>query len=133
MKEAFAMRPARRDRKKEAFWQRTIRRQPSSGTSVRAWCRKHALRESSFYWWRTQLARRDAQAPGLVPVRVTADRSATDALDLPAGIGPASRIEIVLPRGRRVQVIGPVDRQALADVLAVLTAASGGEAEAAAC
>jgi hypothetical protein len=110
-----------------------IGRQPSSGTSVRAWCRRHALRESSFYWWRTQLARRDAKAPAFVPVRVTADRSATDAFDLPAGIGPASRIEIVLPRGRRVHVIGPVDRQALADVLAVLTAASGGEAEAAAC
>jgi len=127
------MRPARRDREKEAFWRRTIGKQPSSGMSVRAWCRRHALRESSFYWWRTQLARRDAHAPALVPVRVTADRSATDAFDLPAEIGPASRIEIVLPRGRRVHVIGPVDRQALADVLAVLTPASGGEPAEAAC
>ena len=127
------MRPARRERKKEAFWRQTIRRQLRSGISIRAWCRRHALRESSFYWWRTQLARRDAKAPAFVPVRVTADRSATDAFDLPAGIGPASRIEIVLPRGRRVHVIGPVDRQALTDVLAVLTPASGVEPEAAAC
>ena len=122
------MRAARRDRKKEVFWRRTIRRQPRSGMSVRAWCRKHAVRESSFYWWRAQLARRDAKAPALVPVRITADRSASDAFDLPAGIGPASRMEIVLPRGRRVQVIGPVDRQALRDVLAVLTSADSIEA-----
>ena len=96
--------------------------------SVRAWCRKHAVRESSFYWWRTQLARREAKASALVPVRITADRSASDAFDLPAGIGPASRMEIVLPRGRRVHVIGPVDRQALTDVLAVLTSADSIEA-----
>lgn len=127
------MRLARRDREKEAFWRRVIGRQPSSGMSVRAWCRRHALGESSFYWWRTQLARRDAQAPALVPVRVTADRSATDAFELSAVNGSQSRIEIVLQRGRRVHVIGPVDRQALADVLAVLTAASGCEPEAAAC
>jgi transposase-like protein len=98
--------------------------------SVRAWCRRHALRESSFYWWRTQLARRDAQASAFVPVLVTADRSVTDAFELSAVNGSQSRIEIVLQRGRRVHVIGPVNRQALADVLAVLTAASGGEAEA---
>lgn len=127
------MRPARRDRKKEAFWRQTIRRQPSSGLSVRAWCRKQALRESSFYWWRMQLVRRDAKAAALVPVRLTADRSATDASELSAVNGSQSRIEIVLQRGRRVHVIGPVDRQALADVLAVLTAASGVEAEASAC
>lgn len=127
------MRVSKRDRKKEAFWRRVKERQASSGMSIRAWCRKHSVRESSFYWWRRQLARRDAQAPALVPVRVTEDRLATDAFDLPAGIGPASRIEVVLPRGRRVHVIGPVDRQALADVLAVLTSASVHPPEAASC
>jgi hypothetical protein len=101
--------------------------------SVRAWCRKYALRETSFYWWRRQLARRDARAPVLVPVRVTADRSASDALDVSAGIGPLSRIEIVLPARRRIRLIGPVDRRALTDVLAVLTSAKFLEAEATVC
>ena len=122
-----------RDPKKEAFWRRVINRRPSSGMSVRAWCGKHALRESSFYWWRTQLARRDAKAPALVPVRVTADRSATDAFDRSAVSGSLSRIEIVLPDQRCVRLVGPVDRQALTDVLAVLTSTKFIEAEASVC
>ena len=122
-----------RDPKKEAFWRRVIRRQPSSGMSVRAWCRKYALRESSFYWWRRQLARRDAHAPALVPVRVTADRSADDAFDSSAVNGALSRIEIVLPARRRVRLIGPVNRQALTDVLTVLTSVKFIDAEAASC
>lgn len=111
------MRLARRDRKKEAFWRRTIRRQPSSGMSVRAWCRKHALRESSFYWWRGQLARRDAEAPTFVPVRVAAGRPVPDACE-------TNRIEIVLPGECCVRLSGPVDRRALTDVLAVVRSAN---------
>jgi transposase-like protein len=121
------------DRKKTDFWRRMIGRQPRSGVSVRAWCRKHSVRESSFYWWRRQLARRDAHAPVLVPVRVTADRSADDAFDSSAVNGALSRIEIVLPARRCVRLIGPVDRQALADVLAVLTSVKFIDAESSAC
>jgi transposase-like protein len=133
LKEASAMRASNRDRKKELFWRRVIRTQPGSGMSVRAWCRKHSLRESSFYWWRRQLARRDAHGPAFVPVRVTADQSETNAFDLSAGSGALSRIEIVLPARRRVRLLGPVDRQTLTDVLAVLTSVKFNDAEAASC
>ena len=127
------MRVSKRDLKKEAFWRRVIRRQPSSGMSVRTWCRKHSVRESSFYWWRTQLARRDASAPALVPVRVRADRSGDDAFDSSAVNGSLSRIEIVLPAPWCVRLVGPVDRQALSDVLAVLASSKFIEEEASAC
>ena len=127
------MRVSKRDRKKEAFCRRMMARQPGSGMSVRAWCRKHSVRESSFYWWRRQLARRDAPAPVLVPVRVTADRRASGAFDLSAVNGSLSRIEIVLPARRRVRLIGSVDRQALTDVLAVLTSAKFLDTESSAC
>ena len=127
------MRASKRDRKKELFWRRVTGRQPSSGMSVRAWCRKHSVRESSFYWWRRQLARREAHAPVLVPVRVRADRSASDGFDRSAVSGALSRIEIVLPAGRCVRLIGSVDRQALTDVLAVLTSVKFIEAELASC
>lgn len=100
----------RRDRKKEEFWRRRLRAQAGSGLSVRAWCRQQDTRESAFYWWRTQLARRDAAAPPFAPVQVVAD--------LPASA--AGRIEIVLPGERRVHVIGRVERPMLAEVLAVL-------------
>ncbi|HQL10560.1 MAG TPA: hypothetical protein PLE35_13225 [Lentisphaeria bacterium] len=100
----------RRDTKKEEFWRRRLGAQARSGLSVRAWCRQHDTQESAFYWWRTQLARRDAEAPPFAPVRVVADTAIE-----------AGRIEIVLPSDYRVRVIGPVERQMLVEVLAVLT------------
>lgn len=102
----------RRDSKKGSFWREMVDGQSGSGMSVRAWCRRHALREPTFYWWRRQLAGRDGEnsSAAFVPVRVTDN-------ELAAGAG---RIEIVLADERRVHVIGPVDRQALTDVLAVL-------------
>ena len=111
-------RSKRRDGKKEAAWRQRLRQQAQSGLSVRAWCRQQDTRESAFYWWRTQLARRDRVAPTFVPVHVTAE-SAT--------VAATGRIEIVLAGDRRVHVVGPVNRQALADVLAVLTEAPRAE------
>lgn len=115
----------RRDRKRESFWRRMVRGQARSGRSVRAWCLKQHLREPTFYWWRAELARRDAAAPrtiaplarrsrpAFMPVRVAEDSPANS----------HGSIEIVLGhRGDRVRLSGSVDRQALTDVLAVLEA-----------
>ena len=55
--------------------------------------------------------------PAFVTVRVE-EQSST-----PGG----GRIEIMLSGGRRVHVTAPVDRGALADVLAVLEGAAGGQ------
>jgi hypothetical protein len=104
---------------KEAKWRRVVEGQPGSGLSIRAYCAQRGLREQGFYWWRRELARRDADPPAaFVPVTVMAEASST----------PAGRVEIVLPGGRRIRVRGPVDRRMLADVLAVLTARAGGVA-----
>jgi hypothetical protein len=106
---------AARDHKKEAAWRRHISGQAGSGLSIGGYCRKHGLQASGFYWWRRELARRDAEPPSppapFVPVTV--------AVQTPASTGEG-RIEIILPGDRRVRVVGPVDRQRLADVLAVL-------------
>ena len=118
---------ARRETTREVFWRRLIRGQVRSGMSIRGWCRQHAVQEASFYWWRRRLdqqgtdrcgpggrevGRRDAdrREPGFVPVRLTENP--------PPHAEP--EIEIVLADERRVRVRGPVNRQALADVLAVL-------------
>jgi hypothetical protein len=121
--EAIMARAAGRDLKKESFWREMVRGQSGSGMSVRAWCRRHALTEPAFYWWRRRLAGRGGEnaAAVFVPVRVADDAivAGADATDgVAAGAG---RIEIVLACRRRVRLIGQVDRQALADVLAVLT------------
>jgi transposase-like protein len=111
-------RGTRRDRKKEKFWQGMLERQSVSGLSIRAWCRKHNLHEHAFYWWRVRLAgsgrgrwARSAK-PRFVPVRVSAE-------DV---IRADGQIEIALSGDRRIRLSGPVDRQMLADVLAVLEA-----------
>jgi hypothetical protein len=131
----------RRDRKKESLWRRRIRKQAGSGLSIRLWCRRNHLLETSFYWWRTQLARRDAEVrkrrpgperkPKFVPVRVHAD--AMGSFNIYSANGSSHHIGIVLPQDRYVRVVGSVDRQALSDVLAVLTSLSVCDAEAATC
>ena len=117
---------AKRDQGREATWRRVVREQGRSGLTVREFCRRSRLPESAFYFWRRELRRRrvrrppsrgrrtagtgppDAAAPAFVAVRVgDPDRA-------------GGRLEIELPGGRRVNVVGCVDRQALADVLAVL-------------
>jgi transposase len=103
---------ATRDIQKEATWRRRLRDQAKSGQSVRAWCRQHDVTETGFYWWRRELARRDTEdsAALFVPVHV-AEALAEDG---------AASMEIVLTDGRRVRLTGPVDGQALAEVLEVL-------------
>jgi transposase-like protein len=101
-----------RDLKKEEFWRRMLRRQAGSGLSFRAWCLKHNLQQSALYWWRRELARRDADPPAtaFVPVRLTEDS--------PAKSDPV--IEVLLANERRILLRGSVNRSMLAEVLAVL-------------
>ena len=116
----------------EAYWRRIVRQQAASGVTIREFCRQSKLRESSFYFWRKELLRREAaqQRHGghacppamaaFVPVSVTAETTEPATQEDPASIQGGS-IEIVLADGRRIHVAPPVDRQALADVLAVLS------------
>lgn len=102
-----------RDQKKEAQWRRLVRGQTGSGWSIRAYCAKHGVKASAFYWWRAELARRATAQPkaAFVPVHVVAEELAR---------GEGGPIEIALPGERLVRISGRVDKQALADVLAVL-------------
>ena len=111
-------RDGRRDATKEKFWRRMVVGQARSRLSIRAWCREHDVHEHAFYWWRVRLARSGrggkvrSRKPTFVPVRVSAQGvSGTD-----------GQMEIALSGDRRIRVHGPVDRQMLADVLAVLEA-----------
>lgn len=115
---------AARDLKKESLWRRIVQGQSGSGMSVRAWCRKRGVKEVVFYWWRRELARRDAEPPvSFIPVHVKEDHPADE----------GSRIEISLTGGRCIRISGCVDRQMLADVLAVMASASSVERESPAC
>jgi len=112
-----------RNRKKQLRWRRIVRGQAGSGLSVRAYCARRGVRESAYYWWRAQLACRDAELPRSPAafVEVVAE-DATRGEGEGGGVGGGGQIEILWPGGWKVRVSGRVDRQTLADVLASLGA-----------
>ena len=105
-----------RDLKRERTWRRHIAEQRDSGQTIRAYCDAHHIRETAFYFWRTEIVKRDCEAaaepkaaPAFVPVAV---------IDAPV-IADAP-IDIRLVQGHRVRVRAGCDRGLLADVLALL-------------
>lgn len=46
------------DPEKERYWRELVQGQGGSGQSVREYCRGAGVKESAFYWWRRELARR---------------------------------------------------------------------------
>jgi hypothetical protein len=119
-------RPAR-DPKLDQFWRRHLKRQAASGLTVRAYCRQHALHESSFYAWRRIIRERDYQParpaghpappsrrPAFLPVTVVDAQPPHTAVP----------IDIRLASGHRLRVRPGCDRALLAEVLAVLHPAS---------
>lgn len=50
-----------RDAAKERMWRRLFERQRNGRLSVREFCQTAAVAESAFYFWRRELAKRDAE------------------------------------------------------------------------
>lgn len=128
-----------RDRRREAYWRKLVEGQGRSGLTVRAFCRQSGVTESAFYFWRRELERRRTEhgqprragrrrgrLPGALP---SAAAAFLPVVVKPEQSAPPGRIEIELSGGRRIHVTAPVDRAALADVLAVLSweGGAGGE------
>ena len=118
-----------RDPKLEQFWRRHLCRQPASGLTIREYCRKHALREPSFYAWRTIISERDqvtrpecdavpSPEPAFLPVTFSE----------PQARHRDAAIDIRLANGSRIRVRSGCDRSLLADVLAMLHASARTEA-----
>jgi len=123
-----------RDSQRERRWRRIIREHRRSGVGVREFCSRGKLTETAFYFWRRELQRRQvedstrrAEQEQRQPTRRTRRRQAAETpafvavrVEEHSAVAGGGRIEIELLGGRRVHVAAPVDRQALADVLAVL-------------
>jgi len=99
-----------RDARKEQQWRRWIADWRASGLSVQAFCARYGLSQASFYAWRRELQRRDAELPAFVPVRVVG-------AELPAR---GSALEVVLRGGRTVRVAPGFDAATLQQVVAAL-------------
>lgn len=67
---------SKRSVEKEEFWRWVLDEYASSGLSIRAFCRREAIAEASFYFWRRELTTRDQQPSptsnphAMIPVRV---------------------------------------------------------------
>jgi transposase-like protein len=127
-----------RDKGRQATWRRVIQEHAGSGLSIRQFCRDNDLTESGFYFWRRELQRRETQRPQQQRRQTrpeqqrrpsgtgqTPGQAAAAPAFVPVSVSQAVRqstggIEIILLGGARIHVAGGVDRQALADVVAVL-------------
>lgn len=127
-----------RDPWKEQMWRRLIADWTTSELSIREFCRRRELSESSFNAWRRELRRRDAEVhaqervarpassrnfelgqrgrsetrstlPLIVPVEVEHDRATTP-----------TALEVVLPDGHTIRVRPGYDRATFAWMLAAL-------------
>ena len=129
-------------------WQGLVAAWQRSGLTQTEFCRRHGVKHVTFCWWKRQLSERDGRLksarpsaaaarradnsvpPIFAPVRIRIDEPA--GRDEPVAFNEPNAydnpsiaegwIEIVLGGGRRIGLRGRVDRQALADVLAVLEA-----------
>lgn len=99
-------------------WGDVLRRQSSSGLSIRQFCTKEGIWQASFYAWRTKL--REPQDGKSRPQRL--NRGADEPGKVQKFISLAvhessSTLEVVHPLGYRVRVGGEVDSDELQRVL----------------
>jgi transposase-like protein len=99
-----------RDPRKEQHWRRLIQLWKNSGLTVRAFCARHYLTQSSFYAWRRELQQRDA---AFVPVQVETNDQQSRVTSIPI-------IEVVLAGGQCVRVTPGFDPATLRQLLSVL-------------
>jgi hypothetical protein len=80
-----------RDPERERFWRRTFSAWQASGQSIREYCERHDVTETSFHYWRRELRQRDAHVPArratpaFVPVRVIPATTVAVKIRCPSG------------------------------------------------
>lgn len=108
-----------RDPKKGAFGRDAIRRQATSGLSVREFCRRNRLSEPSSYerrrTYQERDTRRSAAPPAVVPVIVCDGRPTETMSD--------SSLVIELRSGRLLRLPGPMPADRVAELVRALEAA----------
>lgn len=131
------LRVRRRDPGRERFWRDTLRAFASSGQSVRAFCAGRNLSEPTFYAWRSELGRRDAEHSFRLRVNnrePLAGRALAAGRDRRAAAAPAflpirladtnvAPVEVALPGGCCLRLRPPIDGEALVEILSALSSA----------
>lgn len=109
------MASSRRSVEKEEFWRLVLAEHAASNLSVRAFCKREAVSEASFHFWKREIASRDAKpvsqqkSPQLVPVRVV-DSKPTPVVADPAPSDNAV-IEVGIPGGFTLRASAATDAE----------------------
>lgn len=106
-------RAAKRER-----WRSVIAEAEGSGEPIRAYCLKHGIRPSHYYYWRRQLRQGER-----VPVTTTPNRFVLVGTAGMAAESPVE-LELVVGHGWRLQIGAGVEERALRTVLSALAAQS---------
>jgi len=112
----------KRDTAKEQFWSDAIQRRQQSGLTIREFCRREGLTESTYQFWRRELKKRGSNGQSvIVQENSSEDNAAFAAVTINTNeILNDSAIEILMGNECRIRVPRGFDRQSLVDVLAVL-------------
>ena len=114
---------------REAHWRKLLADAASSSLNQAAFCRARGIEIPTFYWWKREIARRDA---GLQRVRTASQSSVREVSLVPVRLCERSRdgdsrqpvsdhpIEIVLRGGRILRVAPGFDPDTLRSVIAAL-------------
>jgi hypothetical protein len=103
---------AARIKTREATWRRVVAGHPGSGMSIRAYCAKMRVKEPAFYWWRAELARRDAASlkAAFVPVVVKAPMAAgTEGISIELYGGRVLRLPLSMAIGDVAALVRAVE------------------------
>jgi hypothetical protein len=102
-----------RSRERERYWRKVVAGQRRSKLSIAAWCGQQGVPACSFYAWRRELAKRDAQRPSplpLLPVEILASAAGESVVAL----------EIELPSRAKVRVRPGCELELVRQVLTML-------------
>jgi len=118
------MASSKRSVEKEEFWRLVLAEHAASDLSVRAFCKREAISEASFYFWKRELVSRDAipisqpKSPQFIPVRVV------DPKPMPVVADPirsdSAVIEIGIPGGFTLRADAATDTERVAAWIAAI-------------
>lgn len=125
----------KRSVRKEEVWRLLVEEQGRCGLSIRAFCRQKAISEPSFYAWRRELRKRDAQRTAgggshgrLIPVEVI--RSTGEHAAASSGGDDVQRpLEIGTPGGFTLRFGHDANPETVARLLDVIARAATGTAQ----
>jgi transposase-like protein len=102
-----------RDPELERQWRERMARWQASGLSVREFCRRHGLLETSFYYWKRELRKRDAAASSAATKSSPVKKPRPTFLPLTVLPAATLSVEVRCPSGH-VVVLSACDAASLA-------------------